>query len=87
MPSWLPEKDCLSVALESGYHGYIGGPVAEFMHPEVGQAAAPRILGSVCVRWRPLRCDLRRAAKSREGLTLHTKSVGQRVSQRRVMLF
>jgi CBS domain-containing protein len=31
----LSEKDCLSVALDSGYHGLGGGPVGEYMHSEV----------------------------------------------------
>ena len=30
----LSELDCLAVALTAGYHGELGGPVADFMTPE-----------------------------------------------------
>ena len=31
----LSEKDCMRVALDAGYHGQLGGRVAEYMHPQV----------------------------------------------------
>lgn len=31
----ITEKDCMAVALSAGYHGEMGGKVADFMSPEV----------------------------------------------------
>jgi len=47
----LSEKDCLSVALESGYHGHGGGPVAGHMHPGVETVDADASIFDVASRF------------------------------------
>ena len=32
---FLSEKDCMKIAVDASYYEQLGGPVADFMHPEV----------------------------------------------------
>lgn len=73
----LSEKDCMRVALNAGYHGHWGGPVAEYMHPAVETVDADTSIFDMASRF------LRQAYR-RYPVVKDNRLVGQ-ISRRDVM--
>ena len=73
----LSEKDCMRVALNAGYHGHWGGPVAEYMHPDVETVDADTSIFDMASRF------LRQAYR-RYPVVKDNRLVGQ-ISRRDVM--